>query len=186
MGLLRAQGEKLRCRSMGADREEGSGRFQKGHSWATLSTQAHLHGPNQVHGSPVRLQTKPRVWGTFSASTTGRREHGFRLSPVWRWGAGPPLSNAHSLPLSDLLEHTGGRGRPACVTRPCLLVPGATSQVPHGSPCLPNHCLSLSGSENVLSPPKTTTGSWQHRDPQCHTTPWTHIRDSAGTNGSLR
>lgn len=159
---------------------------RKGHSWATLSTQAHLHGPNQVHGSPVRLRQNHGSGGHSQPALQAEGEHGFRLSPVWRVGGQAHHSAMPTpCPLSDL-EHTGV-GRPACVTRPLPVGPRATSQVPHGSPCLPNHCLSLSGSQECPVTPQDN--HWilaAHRDPQCHTTPWTHIRDSAGTNGSLR
>lgn len=81
--------------SLWGQTEEGSGRFQKGPLLGLLSTQAHLHGPNQVQ-EPSEAQTKPRVWGTFSASTTGRR--GAWVQALSRLhgsgGAGPPLNNA--------------------------------------------------------------------------------------------
>ena len=72
------------------------------------------------------------------------------------------------------------------MTRPLPVGPRVTSQVPHGGPCLPNHCLSLSGSQECPDTPQDN--HWilaAHRDPRCHTAPWTHIRDSAGTKGSL-
>ena len=159
---------------------------RKGHSWATLSTQAHLHGPNSSSREPSEAQTKPQVWGTFSASTTGRRGAWVQvLSRLASGGQAHHLAMPTPCPLSDP-QHTGV-GRPACVTRPLPVGPRATSQVPHGSPCLPNHCLSPSGSQECPVTPQDN--HWilaAHRDPQCHTAPWTHIRDSAGTNGSLR
>ena len=63
---------------------------REGHSWATLSTQAHLHGPDLSSRQPSKAQTKPQVWGTFSASTTGRRGAWVQaLSRVWRVGGRP-------------------------------------------------------------------------------------------------
>lgn len=37
---------------------------REGHSWAILSTQAHLHGPDPSSQKPSEAQIKPQVWGT--------------------------------------------------------------------------------------------------------------------------
>ena len=144
--------------------------------------------PTQVHRlslEPGGAETKPRVWGTNVLSRRCRQTKGSVGSGSLPCaGRGGSLNNAHSLALDRSRPRWGPSppGLPACVTGPLPVGHRVTRQVPHGGPCVPDYCISLSGSYHPRAD-HWTPGA--HRDPHEFHTTWTHIRGSARTTSSL-